>query len=382
MVPRIALLLGRTVWTRDAGGWRHESFESGAGPAPCAVRRLAEILSEATRERTIVVFEPEGIVHQTVETPKVKRAVFATLARVRDEHPVVSSENLGWGVEYPEPGPGGTFVTLLHSELTPGLVHLRDACARAGSQLRAAWSAYTAAAACLKSRTFAPRVRFVLVLIPDFTAIVACGGGKRSFRGWAGPMSERDWKAFSVLIGDSEARTSPSMADVGLRRGSITVIAEGAPDRICPVWGDLHSAGRIEAVLDLDSFATSAARIQTAHPANLVDAFPVPLDLNRQILAAGIAGISVGLALGALAIGGRSQATAEDKAGRVRVANIEERLKGLRENEREMARLRSKAPDIHGSLHIVGHDALVGLAAAIPDALTLTSLAIRRDGNF
>src|ERR1700678_3858792 len=111
MVARMALLLGRTIWTRDAGGWRHESLEPGAGLAPRAAERLAEILSVPAPGRTIVVFEPEGMAHDVVETPRVNRRVFASLARVRGEHPVVVSENLGWGVEYPEPGPGGELVT-------------------------------------------------------------------------------------------------------------------------------------------------------------------------------------------------------------------------------------------------------------------------------
>ena len=54
----------------------------------------------------MVVFEPEGLAHQAVDCPRVGHSVFATLARVRGEHPVVASESLGWGIERPEPARG------------------------------------------------------------------------------------------------------------------------------------------------------------------------------------------------------------------------------------------------------------------------------------
>lgn len=118
MAPRIVMLLGRTIWTRDVGGWRHETIHEGAGVPHDPIVRLAEHLSDAQGRRIAVVFEPDGMVHQAVETPKVSRAVFATLARVRSEHSVVDSENLGWGIEHPDAGPSGTYSTLIHSELT------------------------------------------------------------------------------------------------------------------------------------------------------------------------------------------------------------------------------------------------------------------------
>src|ERR1700678_1599121 len=152
MGARIALFLGRTIWTRDNGGWKHECVGAGSDLALRAVERLADILSAATAENTVLVFEPEGMAHQMVETPKVSRLVFASLARIRNEHPVIASENLGWGVESPEPAASGEFMTQLHYELTPGLIHLRDACERAGSRLTAAWSASTAAAASMSYR--------------------------------------------------------------------------------------------------------------------------------------------------------------------------------------------------------------------------------------
>lgn len=381
MTSRVIFLLGRTVWKRKSEGWVHESFET--GQAPRAVDRLIEILSEpAVESSAVVVFEPEGIVHQAVETPRVKRAIFATLARIRDEHPVVDSENLGWGIEYPEPGPGGTFVTLMHSELTPGLIHLCDACDRAGGTISAAWSAYTVAAACMKPLPFATRARFVLILAPGFAAIASCNRGKRSFRGWAGPMTERDWRSFLAVAGEPEIRASLSIAETKLACGSFVVISEGVPEKMCPVWADLCTAGRIESVLDFDAFATSAGCISTSHPSNLIDAFPKPLDLDRPILVAGVVGLTIGLALSVNMLGISKQTSAEDEVGKVKIASLKDHLLRLESNQREMALLRNRLPSIPESLPVVSHDALTSLTAAIPDALTLTSLVIGKNGDF
>lgn len=382
MAPRIAMLLGHTVWTRSPRGWRHEALDGGDGAAFNAVARLAEFLSEAPAERTVVVFEPAGVDHQVVEMPNVNRAAFASLARVRSDHPVVDSENLGWGIEHPELGSGGAFSTLIHSEVTPGLILLRDACARAGCRLCAAWPAFTVAIATARPGAHPVRARIVLILTPGYSAISAFGGGKRSFKGWVGPMSERDWKAFSAVIGDFESRLSPAMADPVIRRGSVFVIAEGQPEEVCPFWKDLRASGRLEAVVDLEAFAASASRIPPTHSANLVEAFPRPRELDRFLTAIAISGLSIAVALGSFTLADGNRHRAEIAAERKRAADLEGRLKALGVNRREMERLRDEAPDGSGSLPIARYQALIGLSETIPDALTLTSLAIGRDGGF
>jgi hypothetical protein len=382
MTPRISMLLGHTVWTRNLRGWSHETLDGGDGAAFSAVTRLAEFLSEAPAERTVVVFEPAGVDHQVVEMPNVNRAAFASLARVRNDHPVVESENLGWGIEHPEPGPGGAFSTLIHSEVTPGLILLRDACARAGCRLCAAWPTFTVAIATARPGALHVRARIVLILTPGYSAIAAFGGGKRSFKGWVGPMSERDWKALSAIIGDFESRPSPVMADPAIRRGSVFVIAEGQPEEACPFWKDLRASGRLEAVVDLEAFAASASRIPPTHPANLVEAFPRPRELDRALTAIAVGGISVAMALGSLTLADGNRRREEIVAERKRAADLEGKVKALGVNKREMDRLRDEAPDGSGSLPFAWYQALVGLSEAIPDALTLTSLTIGRDGDF
>lgn len=134
--------------------------------------------------------------------------------------------------------------------------------------------------------------------------------------------------------------------------------------------------------MNLDEFATSVAQIPWNHPANLVEAFPRPRNLDRFLAAAAIAGVSATVALGAISFGNGEQLRAGDAADHAQAANLELHLKQLNANQREMDRLRAEIPDGSGSLPVGRYEALIGLAAAIPDALTLTSLTIRREGEF
>jgi len=382
MGPRIAILLGRTVWTRSAGNWLRRSFDEGSSMTSSAVLHLADLLSEEAPGRTVVVFEPEGMVHQAVDTPKVSRSTFASLAKIRNDHPVVMSEHLGWGIEPPESIQGGAFSTLLHSELTPGLVYLREACARGGSQLVAAWPAYTAAVACMKSCVPPSNAKSVLILTPDFVAVAMCGVGKHSFKGWVGPMSDRDWKAFTMLIGDFEARSSPPMAEVAPRRGGIAVIADGEPKRMCPIWEEIKASRRLETVVNLDDLAEGATRIRATHPANIAEAFPRALRLDRYLAGGALLGVSVAITYGALDLGLNARLRAEGELNRRRLASLADRLADLARNQGEMTALRREAKEQPGFTQFGRRFALLGLSDAVPNALTLTALSIGRDNGF
>jgi hypothetical protein len=378
MGPRIAMLLGRTVWVREGGAWKHETFPD--GPAREPILRLAEVLAAAPPQRGLAVFEPESMSHQAVETPKVSRAAFASLARVRHEHPVVEAEDLGWGIEPPESAPGGAYATLIHAELTPGLVHVREACAQAKCPLDGAWSAYTAAVACARSRPARPG-RFVLLLTPDYVAVAAHGGSRRSLRAWTGTLSERDWKTVSGVLGEFDG-AAPAPADAAARRGGITAIVAGEPERSCPTWRELRDSGRIEAILDLDALALGASRIPSRHPANLTESFPSPRNLDSLLAGAAVFGLAAAVGLGSLALADRSRLGALDAAQRLRAAGLESQLKHLGANRLEMLRLRTEVPEGFGPLPLDMKGALSRLSAAIPDALTLSSFSIGIDRSF
>ena len=169
---------------------------------------------------------------------------------------------------------------MMHSELTPGLVFLHDACMRAGSPPLAAWSVFTAATAFMRAGPVAPKARIILVLVPGFAAAAVCANGRRTIRCWRGPMADRDWKALAALIGDPEARSAPSKTEAELRRGRIAVVANGEPERCCPIWPEIRATGRLEAVVGMEALAAAAVRIADSHPANLVGGFPRPRQLN------------------------------------------------------------------------------------------------------
>lgn len=120
-----ALILGRTLWKRAPSGMFIEQNDAGAASSTELLARMGDAIATGPSMRTVVVFEPEGISHELVEMPKVNRAVFASLERVKNEHPVVASKNLGWGIEIPEPIAGGAYSTLIHSEMVSGLAYLK-----------------------------------------------------------------------------------------------------------------------------------------------------------------------------------------------------------------------------------------------------------------
>ena len=382
MAPRVIMVLGRSVWTRDESSWRREAPEDRGGPAPRAATRLAEIVSEARSARTVVVYEPGSMSHQPVETPNVSRHVFASLARVRSEHPVVVSEGLGWGMERPEPAPGGTFSTLLHYELTPGLAHLRDAASASGSRLEAAWSAYTVACACAGARALDLRLRIIVFLIPGFVAAASFAGGRRSFKAWIDPLSEHDWKVLLGAFGDVGSRPVTAASETESRGGWVGIIAHGPPEAVCPVWGAVLGSGRIEFVADLDALAAAACRIPRSHPGNLVGAFPTPRRLDNCLVGMGAACLASSLVLAHGVLSTRNRIGEEAAAARGRAAALEARLSELTGNRAEMRALRAELTEEPGYRVPKAHQVLLSLSSDIPEALTLTSLVLGKDDSF
>jgi Tfp pilus assembly protein PilN len=105
-------------------------------------------------------------------------------------------------------------------------------------------------------------------------------------------------------------------------------------------------------------------------------------DLDGYLLGTVSAALLAALGLGAFVIGERRQLKSESAAYRQQASSLEGRLETLTRNQAEIIRLQREIPADPGFMQISRHEALVGLAAAIPDALTLTSLAVRRDNAF
>jgi hypothetical protein len=382
MGARIIMLLGRAAWIRGASGWRSQMFGDDGDLVGPAVAYLGRYIAEESAARTTVVFEPETIAHQTVETPRASRAVFASLERVRSEHAVVLSDRLGWGIEIPEPLQSGAYSTLMHAELAPGLGYLRDACLRDGGKLVAAWSAYTVAAACLKVSLPHSKARIVLILVDGFVGVAMCSGPRRSFKSWAGPMTDRDWRAFSLLIGEFDGTSTLSKAEVALRRGGILAVAEGDPKLVCPLWPEIRGSGRVEAVVGLDALAAGADVLPASHPANLAEAFPVPIQLDRALAGTAALLVACAVASGFSAIRLHRQIGADRTAHHKQAGVLEDQLATLERNKKEMSALGREAPVEDDSPAAGRADALLGLAGAVPDAVTLTSLVLGKDNAF
>lgn len=380
MTACVAILLGRTLWTREGGKWRPAAPQSAGGQTADTLSLLGESVLGSPAGRAAVVYEPESLSHQGVEAPRASRAVFASLARIRGEYPAVASENIGWGIDPPEPGPGGNFTTQIHSEFAPALVDVHAACEAGGRRLAAAWPAYTVAAQCLRARA-GTRAGYVLIIAEGYVALAACGP-KRAYRAWTGPMSEKDWRALGTLIGEGDGRASAGLAHGVQGRRGVLVVSAGEQRGDCPLWTELDAAGRVEAVLDLEGFACAAARIPVGHPANLVASFPRRLDLDRGLLACAACLFAATAAVCALAVAGARKGEAQVQARLASVARLGERLAALKANRVEMARLRNEGPE-HPAPGLPGaYAALESLSSALPDSLTLTALSIRQTGDF
>jgi multisubunit Na+/H+ antiporter MnhC subunit len=195
-------------------------------------------------------------------------------------------------------------------------------------------------------------------------------------------MAERDWKAVSLLLGDSEGKPSNSGGKMETRKNGIIVITNQEPARVCPFWNDLQISGRVEAVVGFDSLAETVVNIPVSHPANLLGAFPRPRNLNRYLVTIAIMGLSVSLVFAAIASNEARRVQAPEAAIQQHVAELSARLRVLRNNEREMLLLRAQVPAGPNYDSIEMHNVLSEAANAIPDALTLTSLVIDRVGHF
>jgi len=376
------MLLGRTLWRRNEAGWRHETLALAPDFISSSADRLRACLTEARRDKAVLIYEPDGLAHDGAETPNVSRRDFAKIARIRDDYPAVTSEHLAWGMEPPGPAPGGTYSTVVHSEMTPGLIALRRACAEERVRLVAAWSAYTVAMSILPAGRNSGRGHSVLFLLPDYVGLARTGGAAPIFKGWTGVMKETDWAEASALLGEA-GLAAHGAPPAGTRRPKGTmVVAAGGQERRCPFWDELISGGKVSALLGPETLADAALGLPASHPANLAEAFPRPIRLNAGL------GVAAAASLAGVAMLGIVNRRDEVRSGRMRdevraeQATLEARLARLAANERRIELLHRDEKIREDLLPTHEHEVLAGLAAVVPDAVTLTSLKIHRAGDF
>jgi hypothetical protein len=382
MLARVVIVLGRSIFFRESGRWQCEPFDLAIGSHVRAVGRLNEILSVNTTGPVVLIYEPEGMAHESVETPKVNRTVFASLARIRRDHPVVSSVNVGWGIEWPEPAAGGTYSTLLHSELSPGLVQLKGRNTQALGQLSRTWTLYTVIEAMMKGRASVSNTRHCIVLTPGFAAVAACGMGRRSFRAWTGIMSERDWDSLWTIIVDPEERSPRALMDPEPKETGIVAVVENDPTLICPFWSKLNKMGKVETVLGLDELAEYATKLSENHPGNLLKVFPKSRELKRHLIAGSVLGISLSIGLIVASFNDTRDYKKAQVDSQRSWTGQEERLECLKHNQREMLELRSRLLGEPKVLIADMHAEMLALESAIPDSIVLRSIVASADGKI
>jgi hypothetical protein len=221
----------------------------------------------------------------------------------------------------------------------------------------------------------------VLLLTPGYVAVSSLGSAKRSFRSWTGNLGERDGKILSGIFREADGALAPMGAGTA-RRGGIIAVVAGEPERIFPGWMELHDSGRVEAVLDLDALALEATRLPRRHPSNLLEAFPNPRSLDPLLAGVALAGCAAAFVFGSLILGERSRLGALETAHRQRTVDLEAQIDHLEANRRAMLSLGSEVPEGFGPLPLEMKPALLQLAAAIPDTLTLSSFVIGIDRSF
>jgi hypothetical protein len=329
----------------------------------------------------VLLYEPDGLVHVQVETPKVGRRVFAALARMREDHPAVASEHIGWGIEPPWLSSSGAYATLLHAEMAPGLIAVRELCADRRRPFRSAWSAYTAGAA-LCGGDAPGRVPALLLLTPEFVGVARLGGGRAGFKGWVGPLGEAEWAEVRGLLADAGVMSSGAAMASNRRRGGLAVVVAGDPAAQGPFWAELAASGCVETVLGLDDLARAAAGLRPRHPANLIGGFPRAVNLNRGLAATAAVAVGAALICGGLARREGLARVHAREAAAVEMTALNQRLQALSANEREIARLRESGEGEMAGWPRRRWQALTALAAAVPDAVTLTGLRLDARGGF
>ncbi len=375
------MLLGRGVWSCGPSGWIRDTAEEQEREGGSPLEALGRLLSLRGPARTVIVFEPRGMSHTPIETPRVSRTVFSSLARVRGEHPAVCSDGLGWGIEPPEPVASGTYMTLLHCEMAPGLRGLCEIAARSGNSVQAAWPVYTAAEALVRTKA-EPRPSAFLFLVPGFVAVASLVPGRRTFRAWTEPMQERDWNSLLGVL-EVTGRPAPDQGIAeGSRAGGIAVVAEQKPGSLCPQWKRIEETGRVGTVYGLADLAERASWLAASHPANLREVFPQRFSLDRQLVGAMAAGVIGTAVLAGWTVKARNRSHAELVGVESRIGELEHQLVHLENNRAAMVAMQTGLGGL--GTGAVGDlaAALRRLAAAVPDSVTLESLNVGPDRAF
>jgi len=380
MSNRVFIILGGTLWRRSDGDWLREAGASVPGCAADPITRLCEIIRTEPPDPVSVVYEPTGMTHLAVETPNADRRTFASVARIREEHPVVVSEQLAWSIERPWPASGGTFWTLLHGESEPGLSEIHATCSVRRIPLDA-WPAYTVVNAALASSAGGLSVQGMVLVAPGFLAGIRVGS-KPAFKCWTVPPSERelvDLDAFASETGFAGlAGTQPSARG----RPRLAVFDGGESGLLGVIERRFTASAVFVARLQWDDLARAVASLRNSHPANLARSFPRTFSISRLCAQVATAGLCAGSFFAGAAMLAQKQDSLRAASDNLEEGRLARQSAELDANRREIAAFGASVgmdsqPGLPGAYGV-----LKALALAIPPALVLTSLELRRDGSF
>lgn len=332
--------------------------------------------------RVIIVWEPFGMTHARVDCPtRVDRKTFAALADVTREHPVVTAENQGWGIETPR-ADGGTVKTWLHAETVPELSAAVLPISEGGSSVTAAWSLATVVLAAMD----AAKMSRVIVAAPPFIGIFIEGRRGMVMRSQCVVSNLDDaparGQAYDVL--QNSGLLDPKLRTQWHVFGSFTDVTTLA-ETLASNTSDNGDAFR-EAVSGMqrhewEELEEHAIKLRTSHPANLWHTFPRPYPLGRVLRYC-----AAGLAVAAIAFGGlwwneSRLAAAEAVRDRQLAATLRQNVEHNERNKEKYEQTVASSGIKGVVVHKAREEALRALAAAVPDSFTLERFSLAHDNQ-
>lgn len=332
--------------------------------------------------RAIIVWEPFGMTHARVDCPtRVDRKTFAALADVTREHPVVTAENQGWGIETPR-ADGGTVKTWLHAETVPELSGAVLPISEGGSSVAAAWSLATVVFAAMD----AAKLSRVIVAAPPFIGIFIEGRRGMVMRSQCVVSNLDDaparGQAYDVL--QNSGLLDPKLRAQWHIYGTFTDVA-GLAEALASNTSE-HSDAFRDAITGMqrhewEELEEHAVKLRTSHPANLWHTFPRPYPLGRVLRYC-----AAGLAIAALTFGGfwwneSRQASAEAAQARQLATTLRQNVEHNEQNKAKYEQIVASSGIKGVVVHKAREEALRALAAAVPDSFTLERFALTHDNQ-
>lgn len=340
-------------------------------------------------DRLLLVWQPQSLLSDPVDTKRVDRATFSKLENVTNSHPLINTGTCGWGFE---PLPKGQMQgrTFLHIESEPGLQAFGEAIEAQGSSVGAA---YSLASLVLQSHN--KTIGKTLVLARDFVLIVktpVTGGGAAVGRStitalfWGeratspiGPQQlQHQLEAAGFLSDPPSAWRVVATEEHASLVGDYLVAGDEASRKI---W---HERTSPVTLTGWETFITAARKSPSlAASADLWDTFPRPRPLGGILIGAGLVSALVAVFFGWQAF---SLGKATESRSAAQAAMVEQTQAAVNELAVVAARIReseARIAQMGASTIPRGRAEMLRLLGDIlPEDFTMTSLDLAEDGRI